>query len=50
MQNCSSLSLVKSQSETFIKDSERCENYKVNLGQIGQGVNDSDSLSDGYSG
>jgi hypothetical protein len=43
MQNYSSVALVKSQSEGFIKNSECCENYKVNLGQIGQGMNDSDS-------
>jgi hypothetical protein len=40
MQNCS-VGLVKSQSERSIKNSERSENYKVNLGQIGQGVDDS---------
>jgi hypothetical protein len=43
MQDYSSVALVKSQSERFIKNSEPCENYKVNLGQIGQGLNDSDS-------
>jgi len=46
MQNCSSVALVKSQSEMFIKNSEFCENYKVNLGQIGLGMSDSDSYSD----
>lgn len=43
MQNYSSVALVKSQSERFIKNSENCENYTVNLGRIVQGMNDSDS-------
>ena len=50
MQNYSFVALVKSQSQRFIINSERCEYYEVNLGQIGQGVNDSDSWSDGDSG
>jgi len=35
MENCSSVALVKSQSERFIKNSECSENYEVNLDQIG---------------
>jgi hypothetical protein len=43
VQNYSSVALVKSQLERFIKNSELCENYKVNLGQIEQGMNECDS-------